>query len=127
MTIQRKAILRAFEAAGRTHPTAEMLYHLAKKELPNISMGTVYRNLSDMSARGEVLRIPVTDGPDRFDRNLSRHDHAICRVCGRLFDLPAGVVYIPDACIPDGCHLLDTQLLLQCICSECEESTSSDI
>lgn len=127
MTIQRKAILRAFEAAGRTHPTAEMLYHLAKKELPKISMGTVYRNLSDMSARGEVLRIPVTDGPDRFDRNLSRHDHAICRVCGRLFDLPAGVVYIPDACIPDGCHLLDTQLLLQCICSECEESTSSDI
>lgn len=127
MTIQRKAILRAFEAAGRTHPTAEMLYHLAKKELPKISMGTVYRNLSDMSARGEVLRIPVTDGPDRFDRNLSRHDHAICRVCGRLFDLPAGVVYIPDTCIPDGCRLLDTQLLLQCICSECEESTSSDI
>lgn len=127
MTIQRKAILRAFEAAGRTHPTAETLYHLAKKELPRISMGTVYRNLSDMSARGEVLRIPVTDGPDRFDRDLSRHDHAICRVCGRLFDLPAGVVYIPDACIPDGCRLLDTQLLLQCICSECEESTSSDI
>ncbi len=127
MTIQRKAILRAFEAAGRVHPTAETLYHLAKKELPRISMGTVYRNLSDMSARGEVLRIPVTDGPDRFDRDLSRHDHAICRVCGRLFDLPAGVVYIPDACIPDGCRLLDTQLLLQCICSECEESTSSDI
>lgn len=127
MTIQRKAILRAFEAAGRTHPTAETLYHLAKKELPRISMGTVYRNLSDMSDRGEVLRIPVADGPDRFDRNLSRHDHAICRVCGRLFDLPAGVVYIPDVCIPKGYRLLDTQLLLQCICSECEESTSSDI
>lgn len=127
MTIQRKAILRAFEAAGRTHPTAETLYHLAKKELPRISMGTVYRNLSDMSDRGEVLRIPVADGPDRFDRNLSRHDHAICRVCGRLFDLPAGVVYIPDVCIPKGYRLLDTHLLLQCICSECEESTSSDI
>ncbi len=127
MTMQRRALLRAFEAAGKTHPTAETLYHLAKKEQPRISMGTVYRNLADMCARGEVLRISVSDGPDRYDRDLSKHDHAVCRVCGRLFDLPAGVVYIPDRCIPKECRLLDSRLLLQCICSACEKSTCSDI
>lgn len=127
MTIQRKAILQAFETAGRTHPTAETIYHLAKMELPRISMGTVYRNLSEMSAQGEILRIPFSDGPDRFDNNLSRHDHAVCKVCGRLFDLPPVVVYMPDKSVPQEYRLLDTQLLLQCICSGCEESTCSDI
>ena len=52
MTIQRKAVWNALKAAGKTHPNAEMIYQLAKKELPHISMGTVYRNLSAMSARG---------------------------------------------------------------------------
>ena len=127
MTIQRKAVWNALKAAGKTHPNAEMIYQLAKKELPHISMGTVYRNLSAMSARGEILRIPVMDGPDRFDGDISKHDHAVCRGCGRLFDLPAGVTYIPDHCIPEGCRLLDTQLLLQCICAACEENTCTNI
>ncbi len=127
MTIQRKAIWNALKAAGKTHPNAETIYRLAKKELPHISMGTVYRNLSDMSARGEIVRIPVMDGPDRFDGDISRHEHAVCRVCGRLFDLSAGVTYIPDWCVPKGCRLLDTQLLLQCICAGCEENTRTDI
>ena len=127
MTVQKKVILQALEDAGRTHPTAETIYSLAKKRLPHISMGTVYRNLSDMSARCEILRISVTDGPDRFDMDISRHDHAVCKVCGRLFDLPSGVVYIPDACLPRECRLLDTHLLLQCICAGCEENTSADI
>lgn len=127
VTMQKKVILQALEDAGRTHPTAETIYSLAKKRLPRISMGTVYRNLSDMSAKGEIIRIPVTDGPDRFDKEISRHDHAVCKVCGRLFDLAPGVVYIPDACKPRGCRLLDTHLLLQCICAECEESTLAGI
>ena len=59
----------------KDHPTADMLYTDVRKEFPNISLGTVYRNLSLLSELGEIKRLTTGDGPDRFDGDTSTHHH----------------------------------------------------
>ena len=83
---QREAIQKCL--AGRyDHPTAEMVYMSIKDEFPNISLGTVYRNLSLLSDLGEIQKIPVSGGPDRFDGNPVPHYHFSCRECKCVLDL----------------------------------------
>ena len=82
---QRESIRK--NLAGRSdHPTADMVYLDIRKEFPNISLATVYRNLSLLAGLGEIQKIPVPDGPDRFDGMVKPHDHFFCRVCGAVLD-----------------------------------------
>ena len=84
---RRDAILRAL-AATDTHPTAAKVYDLVRKEIPNISLATVYRNLAELSSDGTVLSLSVGDGFERFDGNTAPHLHLHCRACGRIRDVP---------------------------------------
>ena len=73
------------------HPTADMIYSDIRRIYPNISLGTVYRNLALLSDQGEIEKITTTDGTLHYDGNTRTHDHFICRKCGRIIDLePAG-------------------------------------
>ena len=83
---QREAIQQCL-MGRRDHPTAETVYLSIKDEFPNISLGTVYRNLSLLSDVGEVQKITVSGGPDRFDADVSQHYHFLCRNCGCVMDL----------------------------------------
>ena len=69
------------------HPTAETVYLSIKDEFPNISLGTVYRNLSLLSDMGEIKKITVSGGPDRFDGNTAPHYHFFCSRCGCMMDM----------------------------------------
>ena len=69
------------------HPTAEMVYDDIRKEYPNVSLGTVYRNLTLLADLGEIMKIPTGSGPDRFDGNVSPHCHFLCKKCGKVSDL----------------------------------------
>ncbi len=69
------------------HPTAEEVYAKAVKELPTIGIATVYRNLNQLAEMGEIKRIPLMEGSDRFDGHLEEHYHMVCKSCGRLVDL----------------------------------------
>lgn len=71
----------------KDHPTADMVYTEIRKEFPNISLGTVYRNLALLSELGEIKRLTTGDGPDRFDADTSMHHHFICRKCHAVLDL----------------------------------------
>ena len=72
---------------GRTdHPTADMIYTSIREELHNISLGTVYRNLSLLVELGEIQKI-TTEGADRFDARVAPHSHFICRQCGCVLDV----------------------------------------
>ena len=78
---QREAIVQYL--TGRTdHPSAESVYQALRQTHPNISLGTVYRNLSLLSDLGEIQKITVNEGPDRFDGNPAPHYHFSCRGCG---------------------------------------------
>lgn len=70
------------------HPTAEAVYMDIKTDFPNISLGTVYRNLSLLSDLGEIQKITTGNGPDRFDGNPKPHCHFQCRSCYSVLDIP---------------------------------------
>lgn len=69
------------------HPTADMVYKEVKKDIPNISLGTVYRNLNLLVELGKIKRIVMPNGSDRFDKIVSKHYHFCCNKCDRIFDI----------------------------------------
>ena len=83
---QREAI-KSFLMTRKDHPTADVVYENVRKEFPNISLGTVYRNLTLLSDMGELLRLRVGDGMDHFDATTEPHYHFICHKCGNVIDL----------------------------------------
>ena len=82
---QRESIKR-YLCEREDHPTADMIYTSIRREFPNISLGTVYRNLSLLTELGEIRKIQA-DGPDRFDAKTEPHSHFICRKCGCVLDV----------------------------------------
>ena len=83
---QREAIKR-FLMTRTDHPTADTVYVNIKKEFPNISLGTVYRNLSLLASIGEICKISCGDNSDHFDPNTKPHYHFYCRHCGSVQDI----------------------------------------
>ena len=69
------------------HPTADMVYMHVKQEYPNISLGTVYRNLNLLADLGEAIKITTPLGGDRFDGRTAPHYHFCCTHCGSVIDL----------------------------------------
>jgi len=83
---QREAI-RVFLKDRKDHPSAETVYQELKVTHPNLSLGTVYRNLNLLSEMGEIQKVPGTIGPDRFDGNAAFHVHFFCTHCDKIIDL----------------------------------------
>lgn len=88
---QREAI-KTYLMNTREHPTAEMIYNKIREEYPNISLGTVYRNLTLLVEMGEAVKVPSLDGCDHFDGDTSGHYHFVCTECGAIKDIDAGVI-----------------------------------
>ncbi|MCM1160974.1 MAG: transcriptional repressor [Roseburia sp.] len=83
---QREAI-KEFLMERKDHPTADMVYLGLLDKFPNLSLGTVYRNLTLLSDTGEINRLRLGDGVDHFDGNTMPHYHFICEKCGKVMDL----------------------------------------
>lgn len=83
---QREAIM-SFLMSRKDHPTADMVYQNVREEFPNISLGTVYRNLTLLSDLGEIQRLHLNDGTDHFDADTSEHYHFVCSCCKKVIDL----------------------------------------
>lgn len=92
---QREAI-KEFMITRKDHPTADIVYMNVRKEFPNISLGTVYRNLTLLSDMGELLRLRVGDGVDHFDATTTPHYHFICNDCGSVTDLEIPIIHSID-------------------------------
>ncbi|MEZ3426590.1 MAG: transcriptional repressor [Lachnospiraceae bacterium] len=83
---QREEI-KACLASRKDHPTADAVYMAIRQQIPNISLGTVYRNLTMLVDAGEITRLRVGDGVDHFDYDTSPHYHFVCTECGSVIDL----------------------------------------
>ena len=83
---QREAI-KNFLMTRHDHPTADVVYSNVRTEFPNISLGTVYRNLTLLADLGEISRLRVGDGVDHFDADTHPHYHFVCNECGSVTDL----------------------------------------
>lgn len=71
---------------SHSHPTAEEVFRLLRETFPQVARATVYNNLNALCEAGLVRKVSVQGMPDRYDR-IRRHDHLVCKACGRLVDL----------------------------------------
>ncbi len=83
---QREAIYRAVRQSC-SHPTADTVYEQVRDENPQISLGTVYRNLNQLVDGGMLTKIAMPYGGDRFDGRMDEHYHMICTGCGKVVDV----------------------------------------
>lgn len=123
---QREAIKRAL-CSTDTHPTAKEVYDIVRKEIPNISLGTVYRNLAALRNDGAVLSITVTDGFEHFDGDTRPHLHLHCRRCGHIADAPLSDDR-PLTAVTDAGFTPDSEVyIVYGVCAECKKCDSCKI
>ncbi len=88
-SMQRDMILNALRQLD--HPSAPEIYERVRMTYPQISLGTVYRNLNVLAEAGEILRLTFQSASDRFDPNTHDHSHVFCTHCGRVLDVEHGL------------------------------------
>ncbi|MGM0444945.1 MAG: Fur family transcriptional regulator [Bacillota bacterium] len=86
MTKQRKTILNVLKNTT-SHPTADWIYEQVKKEIPNVSLGTIYRNLNLLSEMGKITVINYANDQSHYDGNTEGHYHFRCNQCQKVYDL----------------------------------------
>jgi len=119
VTPQRQAIFRILHGSDR-HPTAEWVFEAARREMPTISLRTVYQTLNDLAGMGELQQLRLGPGSTRFDPNGDPHHHLVCESCGRVVDLHADFT---DLRVPDGhghgFRVSSTEIVFRGQCAEC--------
>jgi Fe2+ or Zn2+ uptake regulation protein len=91
ITAQRQCIFRALEG-DVTHPSAERVHERVRREMPNVSLKTVYQTLNDLTDLGAITVLDVGTGSARFDPNVeTTHHHLVCRTCGKVRDVAADI------------------------------------
>ena len=118
-TIQRALVLEAVRTL-RDHPTSADVYEAVREHHPSISRATVYRNLGVLASRGEVTRVEVPNGADRYDFRTTPHCHALCRTCGGVFDIEMPQVdmasQVTDA---HGFSIERCEIVFEGVCAQC--------
>lgn len=121
-TIQRNLVLEAVNHL-QCHATADEIYDAVSKEHPAISKGTVYRNLNRLAEMGQIRKIELPGGADRFDHLCHNHYHVKCEKCKQIFDVD--MEYIPglEKNIKDshGFQFTGYDLLFKGICPDCKK------
>lgn len=112
---QRDCILNVLKQT-KSHPSAYEVHEAVSADFPNMSLGTVYRNLKQLEQSGKIRRLVTASGIEHYDYDTSEHHHFICRGCGRVFDietigeiLPKGDYY--------ACH---TEVQFYGLCGSCK-------
>lgn len=118
---KRNAIL-SYLRGTTAHPSAETVYVGLKPQIPDLSMGTVYRNLALFRRKGLVTSVATVDGAERFDANTAPHAHFICARCGAVLDLHT--LDIPESLSRaahslTGADIQSCQLSFTGVCSQC--------
>lgn len=118
---KRNAILSCLRQTD-THPSAEMVYQMLQADHPDISLATVYRNLSLFKNQGIIASLGTVNGIERFDANTASHVHFICNKCSAVLDLeqmdvPETLCKIAAQC--SGCSVDTCQLTFSGTCRDC--------
>lgn len=116
---QRELILRTVLSSNE-HLTADNIYERLKSNNPNLSLGTVYRNLTQLEEHGYIKKINIPGNPVRFDGNTDEHDHFICENCKTIIDINKGEIEcVDDSLRKKGLKINSTEIILRGICNNC--------
>ena len=120
-SVKREAMLSLLRSTD-THPGAEWVFQSLRAEFPDLSLGTVYRNLRQLEEEGLIVSVGVVDGAERFDAVTRPHAHFVCARCGAVTDLelpdgPALRQMAESACggRVSGCEVRFTGLCRRCL------------
>lgn len=120
---QREAIQENLKMR-KDHPTADMVYTDIRQVYPNISLGTVYRNLTLLASQNRIRKLVTDDGVLRFDATTAPHNHFICKSCGCILDIDKSADDTPVT-FPSGFtggSISDYQLNFYGTCRKCLET-----
>ena len=117
---QREAILNELHSRC-DHPTAAQVYEGVRKVIPNISLGTVYRNLASLVESGEILSVSVGDGYEHFDGDKSFHLHLHCKCCGEIYDSHVEKEKLQNIADFDGFAPENSVCVVYGICKNCNK------
>ena len=122
-TIQAALVLEAVNKL-QSHATADEVYQEIVREHPHISRGTVYRNLNRLAQAGEIRKIELSGGADRFDHLCHDHCHVRCEKCGRVFDVDMEYITGLEKNITEshGFAFTGYDILFRGICPDCQKS-----
>ncbi len=119
---QRDAILSCVKD-HHDHPTADVIYQEVRKTFPNISLGTVYRNLGLLTQLGQIRKINCGDNNDHFDGFTPAHAHFYCTHCGALLDFPEEIEpHLEFKNTQFKGKVLDQCILLSGLCEKCTDA-----
>jgi len=120
MTSQRLKILEYLKSV-KTHPTAEVVYRHVKKDLPAITLATVYRNLNLLAEQGEILKLEI-NGEFHFDADICCHQHCVCKKCGKIMDMFNKDIsnYIKNKLKTRGFYPDCVNVMLKGLCKKCK-------
>lgn len=113
---QRECILNYLKSVT-SHPTAEAVYAAVRQEIPNISLGTVYRDLKQLKDSGDIITIESALGRINYDGCTDPHQHFICSGCGRIIDL--NLTSHIDECKEQGLEIERETTVLYGRCRDC--------
>lgn len=119
---QRELILNTVKS-NTVHPTADFIYDYLKKDNPNLSLGTVYRNLSQLVSHGYIQKVSMPGFPDRFDGNVVEHNHMICDVCGNIEDIHSNTLKNIPSIISEelDVEITSCNIILHGVCKNCKD------
>lgn len=119
---QREAII-TFLRSRKDHPTADVVYANMRQEIPNISLGTVYRNLSLLADQGEILRLSCDGKTDHFDGFTHPHYHFLCKECGAVSDVELDISeeILAKAASATAGEITEYSLLFKGCCNACKK------
>ncbi len=126
MTRQRKIILEILKNT-KIHPTADWIYDQVRQELPNISLGTVYRNLKVLKEMGEIRELDYGSTYSRFDGKPENHYHFVCNSCDKVIDIDLPVDYSLEEKVQEqnGFKIEEHRLEFYGSCNDCLSPASS--
>ncbi len=120
MTRQRRVILEELSKVT-SHPTADEIYNMVREKMPNISLGTVYRNLDLLAENKQILKLETAGNIRRYDANMHPHSHIRCISCGKVHDIPlvdASHLNLNDE-ILEGFNYVNVRVEIDGLCSDC--------
>lgn len=100
-----------------SHPNAYDIYLECRKIIPNISLGTVYRNLNTLVNTNTIQKIKSNDNIDRYDK-IKNHSHFICIKCNKIIDINKKFDY--NEYVGDN-KVLSLKVILEGLCKDCLE------
>lgn len=125
---KRNAILDFLRHTDQ-HPSAEIIYAQLKTEIPDLSLGTIYRNLALFKQQGLIQSLGSVNGVERFDGTVKPHVHFICNHCGAIIDLHQ--LQVPELLCQKASAEVDgavdqCMLTFYGTCCECQNATLSN-